>query len=124
MNERELREAAELWGEYQRTKTIASGDAAKTMDAGLRLADWAVAELARRDAEAIERAQPITEEYLDSLVAVDASLKMPLGRITRGHYVWRQPRWCLWLNGSLLPVETIGQLDDLLRALKGGASGV
>ncbi len=84
---------------------------------------WAVAELARRDVEAVERARPITEEALRTR-----------GGWLRKHGVWDMQNGGLELSpygtdrflivigdSEFATITTIGQLDDLIAALKGGA---
>lgn len=97
------------------------------------LARWAVDELARRDAEAAERALPITREWLRSLgferfpdEIYPRSQGSDNERVSiNGSYLrlWPFDGEC-WLIGGCdwFELKTQGQIVDLLAALKGGES--
>ena len=90
------------------------------------LSDYAMQELTRRDAELAEREKPITAEWLESIGFYRDT--------TEGRYFEQQEiagAFYLRNNGrlawrcevyELFEAETRGQLLDLLRALRGGAT--
>ena len=92
-----------------------------------RLAEWAIQELARREAERAERAKPIDAEWC----LVNVAVEVADARIYR--WVFKDVR-VDWddHNGTTIDefggewtwlpsIATRGQLLDLLAALKGGA---
>lgn len=92
------------------------------------VSDWAVAELARRDAEQVERAKPITKEALRERGFVDcAVLHVVFLRIGATEIRVAKYDMTVFLTiydtdiSNRLPFKTIGQLDDLIAALKGSA---
>ena len=91
------------------------------VDEGI-LVDWAMEELARRDAEQAERERPIDEEWLRSIGGHDIGGAW-FFRGTAGRVVYDGLRW-LWMVGtSVIKIcENRGQLLDLLNSLKGGAT--
>ncbi len=73
MGDEEVRKAAEQWTSSEReflTREVTVIELANHRINERTLAKWAAEELARRDAEAAERALPITEEWLRSIGAI------------------------------------------------------
>ena len=91
---------------------------------------WIVQELSRRDAERAEREKPIDAEWCvnNGAIEYDAGHELVYGwDLGWCEFNWRENRGCRMYVGDYhfhvnLPQETRGQLLDLLRALKGGAS--
>lgn len=82
---------------------------------------WATCELARREAERFERAEPIDAEWLESLENWSRTGEYISTRI-KGNDVWYHiADACIGLGGLRQGhITTRGQLLDLLKALKGG----
>ncbi len=91
-----------------------------------RLACFAVDELARREAEQAERAKPITAELCKALGAVVTSPTFAFFRIPDAHnlnvYLDPDDSYVAYSDKSIPGVATMGQLLDMLAALKGGAA--
>ncbi len=129
MNIEEVRKAAEIVELHKSRKAIQPADV--LFPAMRILADMAIEELARRDAEAAERALPITRNWLRTLgferfpdEIYPHSQGNDNERITiNGSYLrlWPFNGEC-WLIGGCdgFELKTQGQLLDLLAALKGG----
>ena len=94
------------------------------------MAEFAVQELSRRAAERAEREKPIDAEWCvnNGAIEYDAGHELVYGwDLGWCEFNWRENRGCRMYVGDYhfhvnLPQETRGQLLDLLRALKGGAS--
>jgi hypothetical protein len=145
MGDEEVRKAAEQWTSSEReflTREVTVIELANHRINERTLAKWAAEELARRDAEAAERALPITEEWLrvvmpdrrrsDERIWHSLHIKNDLYET---HLLVRHvelSRFWAVLVQALEHDETLtekvafgdlknrGQLLDLLAALKGG----
>lgn len=136
MNIEEVRKAAEQWASSEKeflTREVAVIELANHRINERTLAKWAAKELARRDAEAAERALPITREWLRSLGFERCKDDLYPNSEGNDNERWRFNGGCLRLwpfNGKCwlihgcdgFDIKTRGQINDLLAALKGGES--
>ena len=130
VTEQEAREASSTHEECSRKFFAGELFGIKAHDdfsrSGTTLIEFARQELARRDAKRAEREKPITAEWLESIGFYRDT--------TEGRYFEQQEiagAFYLRNNGrlawrcevyELFEAETRGQLLDLLRALRGGAT--
>lgn len=81
-------------------------------------ANWICQELARREAERVERAKPIDAEWCLVNGACDCGSHMRF-LVNELHLLWHKASEITRLNGTNLgAIKTCGQLLDLLAALK------
>lgn len=89
------------------------------------LYDWAIQELARREAERAERAKPIDAEWCRKHGGQGSDDQMSW-QVSGGEWVrvtLYQPHGSstTFMGRKLYDIQTVGDLSDLLAALKGGA---
>lgn len=104
-----VREAAER---YKNSNGFCWSDIHECIEPLFDLAEFAVSEIARRDAEAVERGKAITDEYFHKVTRGNKAIRdqdVVSGDIHIGPWTIRE-------------VKTTGQLLDLLAALKGGGA--
>mgnify|MGYP003422477801 CR=1 FL=1 len=115
ITEHEAREAAKAMFDDQGQPTA---DGMVWFQSEAILAQWAIQELARREAERAERAKPIDAEWCLVNGACDCGSHMRF-LVNELHLLWHKASEITRLNGTNLgAIKTCGQLLDLLAALK------
>lgn len=123
ITEQEAREAAKAmllrWDDHYRPQSHSEV-------AEHRAATWITEELARREAERVERAKPIDAEWCRTHGGQGSDDQMSW-QVTGGEWVrvtLYRPHgsFTTFMGRKLYDIQTVGDLSDLLAALKGGAT--